>query len=259
MTEPVLLTREGAIATIALNNPDRFNALNRAMWQRLGEVMRGLDADDSLRCIVLRGAGDKAFAAGADIAEIASECADAKQAKQYGHLIEKTLLAVAHCRHPTVALIRGECTGGGLDIAAMCDLRICGETSRFGVPVNRLGMTVACGELQGLLALAGRAVALEMLLEGREFDAQEAFRKRLVSRVAPDGKVEEEAYACAARIAAGAPLVARWHKQYVERLTVTAKLTPGEWDEGYACFDTEDYKTGVAAFLKKEKPIFKGR
>jgi len=259
MTEPILVSRDGAIATVALNNPDQLNALNQAMWLRLGEVMRELSAADSLRCIVLRGAGDKAFAAGADISEFAVERADSKQAKGYGKLIDETMQAVARCRHPTVALIRGACVGGGLEIAAMCDLRICGESSRFGVPINRLGLTMAYGELQGLLALAGRAVALEILLEGRVFEAQEALRKRLVNRVVPDDKVEEEAYACASRIAAGAPLVARWHKQFIDRLTVTAKLDPEEWDEGFACFDTEDYKEGVDAFLKKGKPNFKGK
>jgi enoyl-CoA hydratase/carnithine racemase len=258
MSESVLLSRDADIATVTLNQPDKLNALNKRMWQRLGEVMRELSADGSLRCVVLRGAGEKAFAAGADIAEFDIERADSKQARSYGNLIHETMQAVAHCRHPTVALIQGACIGGGLEIAAMCDMRICGEASRFGIPINRLGLTMAYGELQGLLALAGRAVTLEILLEGRVFDAQEAYRKGLVNRVVPDDKVEAEAYACASRIAAGAPLVARWHKQYVERLTVTAKLSPEEWDEGFACFDTEDYKIGVDAFLKKEKPKFKG-
>jgi enoyl-CoA hydratase/carnithine racemase len=207
----------------------------------------------------LRGAGDKAFAAGADISEFATERADAAQAKDYGALIHEAMQAVARCAHPTVALIRGACIGGGLEIAAMCDLRICGESSRFGVPVNRLGLTMAYGELEGLLALAGRAVALEILLEGRVFDAGEAYTKRLVNKVVPDAEVEREAYATAQRIAAGAPLVARWHKRFIERLTVRAALSAEEWDEGFACFDTGDYREGVAAFLAKRKPDFKGR
>jgi enoyl-CoA hydratase/carnithine racemase len=259
MPDPILVSRDGAVATVALNNPERLNALNKAMWTRLGQTMRQLSADDALRCVVVRGAGDKAFAAGADIAEFARERANAKQAKSYGNLIHETMQAVARCRHPTVALIRGACVGGGLEIAAMCDLRIAGQSSRFGIPVNKLGLTMAYGELMGLLALVGRAVALEILLEGRVFDAEEAYRKGLVNRVVPDEAVEREAYATAHRIAEGAPLVNRWHKQFIERLAVTAELAPHEWDEGFECFDTEDYHEGVAAFLEKRKADFKGR
>jgi enoyl-CoA hydratase/carnithine racemase len=257
--EPVLVGRDGAIATVTLNRPNRLNALDKAIWRLLGEVMRELSADDALRCVVVRGAGDKAFAAGADIAEFAAERADSKQARQYDNLIHETMQSVGRCRHPTVALIKGACVGGGLEIAAMCDLRVCGEASRFGIPVNRLGLTMAYGELAGLIALVGRAVALEILLEGRVFGAQEAFRKRLVNRVVPDNRVEAEAYALAAHVADGAPLVARWHKQFLERLTVTAQLTAEEWDEGFACFDTEDYHEGMRAFLEKRKPDFRGR
>src|SRR3954454_5625608 len=134
MISPVLIARVGDIATVTLNNPARLNALSKPMWQQLGDAMRKLSADDALRCVVLRGAGDKAFAAGADIAEFATERADSKQAKVYGELIHATMQAVARCRHPVIALIQGACVGGGLEIAAMCDLRICGESSRFGVP-----------------------------------------------------------------------------------------------------------------------------
>jgi enoyl-CoA hydratase/carnithine racemase len=257
--DPVLVSRDGAIATVALNNPDKLNALTRAMWARLGEVMRELSADDALRCVVVRGAGDQAFAAGADISEFATERANRAQAREYGNLIHATMQAVTRCRHPVVAMIRGACVGGGLEIAAMCDFRVCGESSRFGVPINRLGLTMGYGELAGLLALAGRAVTLEILLEGRVFDAQEALAKRLVNRVVPDERVEAESYALARRIADGAPLVARWHKQYIDRLAVTPDIPPEEWDEGFACFDTSDYREGVQAFLGKRKPQFKGK
>ena len=257
--DPVLVSRDGAIATVALNNPQKLNALTRAMWARLGEVMRGLSADDALRCVVVRGAGDQAFAAGADISEFATERANRAQAREYGNLIHTTMQAVTRCRHPVVAMIRGACVGGGLEIAAMCDFRVCGESSRFGVPINRLGLTMGYGELAGLLALAGRAVTLEILLEGRVFDAQEALAKRLVNRVVPDERVEAESYALARRIADGAPLVARWHKQYIDRLAVTPDIPPEEWDEGFACFDTSDYREGVQAFLGKRKPQFKGK
>lgn len=254
----VLTSRDGTIATVTLENPGRLNALDKGMWQGLRDRMQALSAEEALRCVVLRGAGDQAFAAGADIAEFATERANRDQARVYGTLIHEAMQAVAQCRHPTVALIRGACIGGGLEIAAMCDLRICGASSRFGVPINRLGLTMAYGELQGLLAVAGRAVALEILLEGRVFGAEEAYAKRLVHRVVADAEVEREAYASAERIAAGAPLVARWHKQYIDRLTPRVELAPGEWDEGYACFDTADYREGVAAFLAKRRPQFRG-
>ena len=254
--EHVIVTRDGAVATVALNNPQRLNALSKPMWERLGVVMRDLSADDLLRCVVLRGVGEKAFAAGADIAEFATERANAKQAKAYGELIHATMQSVAQCKHPTVAMIKGACVGGGLEIAACCDMRICGESSRFGVPINKLGLTMGYGELTGLLSLVGRAVALEILLEGRVFDAAEALHKKLVNRVVLDDQVEAEAYAMAKRIADGAPLVARWHKQFIERLSVRADVPPQAWDEGYACFDTADYREGVAAFIAKRPPKF---
>ncbi|MGH8616177.1 MAG: enoyl-CoA hydratase/isomerase family protein [Burkholderiales bacterium] len=256
---PVLVARDGAIATVTLNHPERLNALNRAMWVGLGDTMRALSADDAMRCVVLRGAGHKAFAAGADIAEFATERADRAQASGYGNLIHATMQAVARCRHPVVALIEGACVGGGLEIAACCDFRVCGESSRFGVPIAKLGLTMGYGELQGLLALVGKAVATEILLEGRVFDAREALAKRLVNRVVPDDAVERESYALAQRIADGAPLVARWHKQYIARLGVIPEVGPAEWEEGFACFDTGDYREGVAAFLAKRKPAFSGR
>jgi enoyl-CoA hydratase len=258
-TDTLLLARKDDIATVTLNRPERLNALNRGMWEALGDTMRQLSAEDSLRCVVLRGAGGKAFAAGADIAEFASERADARLAKGYGELIHATMQAVAQCRHPTVALIEGACVGGGLEIAAMCDMRICGSSSRFGVPIGKLGLTMGYGELAGLLALVGRAVALEILLEGRVFTAEEAYRKGLVNRVVADADVEKESYALARRIADGAPLVARWHKQFITRLTPGVDIPAAEWDEGFACFDTEDYREGVRAFLAKTKPDFKGR
>lgn len=257
--QSILVARDGGIATVTLNRPDRLNALNRGMWQGLGDTMRALSAEDALRCVVLRGAGGKAFAAGADIAEFATERANAQQAKGYGDLIHATMQAVAQCKHPTVAMIEGACVGGGLEIAAMCDFRICGASSRFGVPISKLGLTMGYGELAGLLALVGRAVALEILLEGRVFGADEAYRKGLVNRVVADADVEKESFALARRIADGAPLVARWHKQFIERLSVKADIPAADWNEGFACFDTEDYREGVRAFLAKDTPRFRGR
>ncbi|WP_265920511.1 enoyl-CoA hydratase-related protein [Cupriavidus nantongensis] len=259
MRQPILIERDAQVATITLNNPDKLNAMDLSMWQGLTDAIQSLSADDTLRCVVLRGAGDKAFAAGADIAEFDTMRANAAQAQQYGEITNATMRAIAACRHPTVALIQGACVGGGLEIASMCDLRICGKSSRFGVPVNRLGLVMSYGELGGLVALAGPATALEIVLEGRVFDADEALDKRLVNRVVADEAVPDEAYATARRIGAGAPLVARWHKQFVRRLLDPAPLRPEEHAESYACFDTEDFRIGHRAFLDKTRPQFVGR
>jgi enoyl-CoA hydratase len=255
----VLVGRDGAVATVTLSSPGRMNALDKTMWSQLGAAMSELSGDDSLRCVVIRGEGDKAFAAGADIAEFKNERANAAQAKAYSRGGIGWMHSVAECRHPTVALIQGACVGGGLLIASQCDLRICNESARFGVPVKNLGLTESYDELQAMMRVIGPASSLEILLEGRIWGAREAYEKGLVSRIVADDKVVEEAYATARRIADGAPLVARWHKKFIRRLLEARPLTQEERDEGYACFDTEDFRTGVAAFLAKKKPDFAGR
>ena len=259
MNVPIQVNRADQIATVILNNPEKLNALNLAMWKRLGEAMRELDADKSLRCIVLRGAGGKAFAAGADISEFESTRNNSRNGRKYGDALEVTMAALARCRHPMVAMIHGVCVGGGLEIVSQCDLRICGASSRFGIPINKLGLVVGYGEMKGLIDLIGRAAVIEILLEGRVFGAAEAKDMGLVNRVVPDDKVEEESMAAARRIAEGAPLVARWHKKFARRLTQTRPLARAERDEAYACYDTEDFRIGVEAFLSKRKPEFKGK
>jgi enoyl-CoA hydratase/carnithine racemase len=259
MSGEILLERDGNIATVTLSNPERMNALSLAMWEQLGSHAKNLDQDESLRCIVVRGAGDKAFAAGADIAAFAKERANSRQAKKYGQRIAAAMQAFAACRHPVVALIQGACVGGGLLVASQADIRICGESSRFGVPVKNLGLVEAYDELQGMMRVVGRAATLEILLEGRIWNAREAYEKGLVNRIVPDDKVPEETFAAARRIAEGAPLAARWHKKFVRRLADPRPLSKKEYDESFACFDTEDFREGVAAFLAKRKPQFKGK
>jgi enoyl-CoA hydratase len=259
MEDTILTHRDGPIATVVLNRPDKLNALTRPMWKRLGEVFEELSADDGVRCVIIRGAGTRAFAPGNDISEFATERSNVEQARAYGDDMRRTIEAIDGCRHPVVAQIHGVCVGGGLEIAGLADIRICGESSRFGVPINKLGLVMAYAEIRSLIALAGESTALEILLEGRVFDAREAKEKGLVTRVVPDGEVETEARATAQRIADGAPLVARWHKKFARRLRDPRPLTAAEYDEGFACFGTEDFRIGFQAFLAKTKPTFEGK
>lgn len=261
MAGDIRLSRSGAVATVTLVNAGKLNAVDAAMWQRLHAVMNECSRDDSLRCVVLRGDGDKAFAAGGDIEEF-SRFRDTRERARIYHdeWVGRALASVRDCRHPTLAMIRGHCIGGGLEIAAQCDLRLCGESARFGIPIGRLGFTMYHSELAALIELTGAAVVLELLLEGRILDAREAFAKGIVGRVLPDDRLEEEAHASARRIAEGAPLAARAHKRLVRRLAWAARpLEETEVLENLAFLDTDDYREGVRAFLAKEAPRFRGQ
>jgi len=259
MSDTVLIARDGGIATVTLNRPASLNALTRAMWRAVGAAFRTLDADDALRCIVLRGAGERAFCPGADISEFSAARATAAQAAEYGELIRDTLEAIGACRHPVVAMIHGPCTGGGLELATMCDLRLAGESGRFGIPINRLGVVLGYPEFRAFLGLVGKAAAMELLLEGKVIGAGEALALGLVNRVVPDAELAAETEATARRIAEGAPLVNRWHKKFARRLADPAPLTEAEYREAFASVETEDYREGTRAFLEKRKPVFKGK
>jgi enoyl-CoA hydratase len=259
MDDTVLVQGAGDIVTVVLNRPEKLNALTKPMWRRLGEVFEELSSREDVRCIVIRGAGTKAFAPGNDISEFANERSNVEQARAYGAIMKHTIEAIAACRHPVVAQIHGICVGGGLEIAGLADIRICGTSSRFGVPINKLGLVMAYAEIGSLIALAGEANALEILLEGRVFDAAEAKAMGLVTRVVADDQVEPEAQATARRIADGAPLVARWHKKFARRLRDPKPLTEKEYLEGFECFGTQDFQIGYKAFLAKKKPEFKGK
>ncbi len=260
MDSQIDLAVAGGVAAITLTNPAKLNAVNAAMWRGLATAMQEIAADPGVRCVILRGAGDEAFAAGGDIEEFLTVRASVDDALHYhDELVATALTAIRDCALPTVAAIRGACIGGGLEIAGCCDIRIAGESARFGAPINRLGFSMYPGEMAGLLALVGPAVVLEILLEGRILSAPEALQKGLLSRVVADEAVFDEAAACAARICAGAPLVARWHKHWVKRLMSGAPLGAEEKRAAFDFLATDDYREGIAAFLAKRTPVFKGR
>ena len=254
----ILVSNDDNISTVTLNRPDKLNALNRSAWQELADVFTELNGLGLVRCIIVRGAGGKAFSAGADISEFADERCNVAQATTYGSIVEGAINTIIEGPHPTIALVEGACVGGGLEIACACDIRICGESSRFGIPVSRLGLTMAYPELQALLSVVASPVAKEILFSGELFDAHRAAAVGLVNRVVADDLVQQETYALAARVVKGAPLVNRWHKKFIRRLADSKPLADEEVHESYKAFGTKDFRRGYRAFLGKTDPDFEG-
>lgn len=258
MTALVIATRDGPLATLTLNRPDRMNALNIAVWRELAERLAEIAADESVRCVVLRGAGGH-FAAGADLAEFAAERATTAAAESYGALMLAALWALRDLPQPTIAAIEGNCLGAGLELAAMCDLRLAAAGAKFGVPIQRIGVTMPYPELAALVDLLGRSVMLEILLEGRVFDAAWAESRGLVTRVAAGDALDAAIAEMVARIVAGSPLSHRNHKKFTRHCQSGQPISAAELRESYAAVESADYREGIAAFLAKRPAVFTGR
>ncbi len=254
----VKIDKQGYIATLTLSNPGKRNAMDLESWGKLSYAFASLDMDRKLRCVVIRGEGTEAFAAGADISEFPQNRANAAQAKVYGDSVAMALSTLQGCRHPTIAMIYGACAGGGLELACACDMRIAARSARLGIPINRIGNALALPEMKPALDVVGPAVLLEILLEGRMFDADEALQKGLVNRVVADEALADNVYATAERIAAGAPLAAQMNKKTLQRLQNPTPISEKDVMDSYAACDSADYTEGVRAFLAKEKPQFEG-
>jgi enoyl-CoA hydratase/carnithine racemase len=255
MTE-ILIERSGGTAQVTLNRPDKRNALNLAMWRALRDAFGDLEHDDALRCIVVRGAGGN-FAAGADLAEFATLRATADQAEAYGQDMLAALAAIRDCRHPTIAAIEGLCVGGGLEIALMCDLRLGAADSRYGIPIQKVGVAMPYPELSILTQMLGPATMLELLLEGQLRNAAWAEQRGLITRVAADLQVEVAA--AVGRIAAGSAMSHRHHKRLIHCAVAANPATEAEITRGsYAAVETADYREGLQAFLERRPANFRG-
>jgi enoyl-CoA hydratase len=260
MPDPRLtVSRQDTIAIVTFDRPEQRNAFDLPMWRGLRTIMQNLSADDDLRCVVLRGAGDKAFCAGADIGAFAAERGTAEREAEYAHVLDESMQSIRLCQHPVVAMIMGYCLGGGAGIATMCDFRVGGENIRLGITARNLGVWYPYAEIDPIITLAGTGVASEMLIEGRIFNGREAYEKGLLSRVVPDSDVESESLALARRIAEGSPLSARYHKAALRKLRGPLPVTRAEEAATSDFTLTEDFRNACRSFLTKEKPVFRGR
>ena len=269
MYQHILYGVDDPVATLTLNRPERLNAMTRRMEGEIKHAVARAEADPAVVAIVLTGAG-RGFCAGADLKDLqalgegrgfgeVSELSAEPGDPQMGPSFRGPWSYLLSVRKPIVAALNGPTAGLGFAAALFADVRFASERATFTTAFSRRGLIAEWGIGWTLPRLVGPAHALELLWSARVFDAAEALHKRLVNRVVADADVETETYATAQRIAAGAPLVARWHKQFIDRLSVVPQVSAGERDEGYACFDTEDYQIGVAAFLAKTKPRFEGK
>jgi enoyl-CoA hydratase len=261
MSGSILTAIDQSVATLTFHNPERHKSVSLQMWRDAASAMETFAKDDSVRVVILTGSGEKSFASGADIAEFDAVRADANAAAIYDASLERFWKALSDHPKPTIAMIRGYCIGGGLNIAACCDLRFCGESSRFAIPAAKLGLGYGSSTLRRLMALVGPQFALEILLTARQFTADEALHMGLVNRVLPDAEVKSYVQEIVDRIATNAPLTIFAAKRVIHELL----KEPGTQDLAAAdalvkqCFDSADYREGRVAFREKRRPVFTGR
>jgi enoyl-CoA hydratase len=249
----ILIRREPPLGWVTINRPAARNALNAAMWRALSEAVTTLADDATVRVILLTGAGDKSFIAGQDIAELQLQAEQPELSEANIRASLAGLQAITRAPQPVIAAINGACFGGGVLIAATCDLRLCAASARFAIPAVKLGVAYPYDEgVLPLIELIGKANAADLLLTGRVITSYEAFRMRLVNRVIADESFLAEATVYALQLAQGAPLSLAAHKRALQK-------DESARDAISRCYASEDHREGLQAFLEKRQPQFEGK
>ncbi len=259
-TDKMLSRKDGRVGYVIFNNPERHNAVSLEMWARTSEILDAFAKDDEVRVVVITGAGGKSFVSGADISKFESERASLEATKVYNATVAKANETIFDFAKPTIAMIRGYCIGGGLGLAVCCDLRICTDNSKFGIPAAKLGLGYSYPGVKRLVDLVGPSFAKEIFFTARQFDAEEARIMGLVNRVVPTAELEDYVKNYADTIASNAPLTVKTAK-FIANQTVKdeSKRDLARCAELVeACFKSNDYTEGRRAFMEKRKPQFTG-
>lgn len=257
MSDHILVERDEAVATVILNKPDSHNAISLGMYRRLPEVFRELDADSSVKVIVVRGAGTRSFASGADISEFEEVRGNAKSAKAYNEEVAAAEHAIEGVSKPTIAMVHGYCIGGGCGLALACDLRFADERSKFGITPAKLGLVYSLESTKRLVDLVGPSRAKWILFSGQLIQSEEALRLGLIDELIPSEDLEKQTYEFARLVTTRAQFSVRSSKRIVD-LVLGGQVEDDEVtvDIRNSSFDTEDYAEGVRSFLEKRPPRF---
>jgi len=257
----LLVTFDAPLAWVVINRPAARNALNLAVWRGLAEQLPALTTRADVRVVILRGAGDEAFLAGADITEFPAARSDATMTADYDRYTAVALRAISTLEKPVIAMINGLCFGGGCSVALACDLRFAADHARFAIPAARLGLAYPFERgVETLVHVVGPTHAADILLSARTLSADEALRIGLVNLVVPRDQLESVTRDYALRVAECAPLTLAAHKAAIqEAVRPASERDPTRIQAANArCFNSRDYQEGVAAFLAKRKPTFRG-
>jgi enoyl-CoA hydratase len=257
----VVAEKNGHLGRLIISNPSKHNAVSKAMWHELANGVKAYDIDDDVRVIVLEGAGEKAFAAGADISKFENERGNLDQTNDYSSAVGRGYSAVQHSLKPTIAKIRGYCYGGGMGIAVSCDLRICSSDSSFCIPAAKLGIGYGHENTKVLIDLVGPSFAKEIFYTGRRFDAEEARAMGFINRVLPRADLDTYVQEYVDMIVGNAPLSLRATNLIVNELLKDESDRDISLCEQLVddCAKSKDVIEGRTAFMEKRKPIFKGR